>query len=146
MRQSLTFERWYPAIWAGFTLALAFLLDFSLPADSRKELLSATISVGAILAGFLGTAKAILMALPQPLMDKLRNSKYLVELARYLSAALFGSLAISAVGVLGFFTVTTRFDAIYSAVWLGLFTYAGLSFWRVSRIMLIILQTDPKNL
>lgn len=146
MRQSLTFERWYPFIFAGFFAALSWLLEFSLPDDGRKELLSATISVGAILAGFLGTAKAILMALPQVVMTKLRSSTYLDDLAKYLGVALKSCLAVSAFSISGFFPFATNNNLIFSSLWLALFVFAVLSFWRVSNIMLIILKLDPDSL
>ncbi len=63
---SLSFERWYPLIFAVAIGLLAFMLDASLPSNDnyRAGLLSAAISSSAILVGFVATAKSILMALP----------------------------------------------------------------------------------
>jgi len=146
MSQSLHYERFYPLFLATATAFGAWLLGFSLPESATKELLSATISFGAILAGFLGTAKSILMALPQMVSAKLRTSTYMDDLAAYLASALAGSLLISAYSVIGFFDLPSAIKTYYSPLWVGLFVYASLAFWRVSRIMLLLLRIDPDTL
>lgn len=147
MFKSLTFERWMP-VGLGITIfLLALATDFELPGDTKKELLSATISVSAILAGFLGTAKAILMGLPQDgLPKKLRDSGYIGELARYLAEALHANLVLCVVSIGGFLPASGFCPIAFAAFWAGLAALAIASFWRVSRIMLMILQLDPNKL
>lgn len=146
MQRSLSYERIYPFLFAASSAFLAWLCDFALPKDATKELLAATISFGAILAGFIGTAKSILMALPEALLSKLRTSSYMDDLAGYLSTALTGSLVTSALSVAGFFELPEIIQPWYPAAWLGSFVYAGISFWRASRITVLILKIDPSKL
>lgn len=146
MQRSLSFERIYPILFAASSAIAAWLLDLALPTEATKELLAATISFGAILAGFIGTAKSILMALPAALLSKLRTSTYLDDLAGYLSTALTGSLITSAFSVIGFFTLPESIKDFYPALWLGSLMFAGLSFWRASRIMVLLLKIDPSKL
>lgn len=146
MSQSLSYERVYPLIFAMATIIGAWLVDFALPENSTKELLAAVVSFGAILAGFIGTAKSILMALPQTLLAKLRNSTYMDDLSSYMASALEGSLLISAFSVVGFFDLPMDIKSYYPPIWAGLFMYAGMAFWRVSRIMVLLLRLDPEKL
>jgi hypothetical protein len=146
MQRTLSFERIYPILFAASSAIAAWLLDFSLPTEATKELLAATISFGAILAGFIGTAKSILMALPESLLGKLRTSTYLDDLAEYLSTALTGSLITSTLSVVGFFTLSESIKGYYPALWLGSLIFAGISFWRASRIMVLLLKIDPGKL
>ncbi len=146
MQRSLSFERTYPILFAASSAIAAWLLDFALPTEATKELLAATISFGAILAGFIGTAKSILMALPAALLSKLRNSTYMDDLAGYLSSALTGSLITSALSVAGFFSLPELVRNWYPALWLGSLIYAGISFWRASRIIVLLLKIDPSKL
>lgn len=146
MQRSLSFERIYPILFAASSAITAWLLDFALPTDATKELLAATISFGAILAGFIGTAKSILMALPAALLSKLRTSTYMADLAEYLSSALTGSLLVSAISIAGFFKLPEIIQPWYPDIWLGTLVYAGFSFWRASGIIVLLLKTDPSKL
>jgi len=139
---TLTFERTYPFVFFLLTAALAWFYEFDFPTDGKKELLSASISVGAILAGFLGTAKAILMALPSDALTRLRMSRYMDDLVRYLSEALLGCLGVSLVSMIGFFVSATP-HSFYPTLWLAIGVHALVSFWRVGRIMLLLLQSPP---
>lgn len=147
MMGTLTFERWAPLISSALVLLLAYLTDFELPLDGRKEALSATVSVGAIFAGFLGTTKAIMMSLPvNGLPSKLRASGYMEDLAKYMAEALCGSLGICVISVAGFFAIAQSHAELFGAVWAAGATHAVVSFWRVSRIMLLILRIDPEKM
>lgn len=144
---SLSLERSLPAGLGVIAMIASVTLGLALPDDAKREILTATISVGAILAGFLGTTKAILMSLPPSgLPSKLRSSGYMTDLARYLAEALLGAMALCAVSIVGLFPVESLYPVIFCAVWAGLSVYALTGFWRVSRIMLSILQLDPNRL
>jgi hypothetical protein len=144
---TLTDEHWYPAALSVGAIVVALYFDFMLPAARADALLSATISVGAILAGFLGTAKSILMTLPPDgLVAKLRTSGYLEDLARYLAEALAASLLFCLVSVFGFFSLAAAWPGWYGAAWIGFAVYGMLTFWRAGRIMLALLRLDPNTL
>lgn len=144
---TLTFERWYPLAAGVLAFVVALYWDFTLPLQRATDLLSATISVGAILAGFIGTAKSILMTLPpQGLIAKLRASRYLEDLAHYLAEALGSSLLFCVISVIGFFDIALRWPVWFGAIWLATAVYGGLAFWRTGRIMLALLRLDPEKL
>lgn len=143
MRHSLTYERLYPAMFGVALAVVAWLVDFGLPQDSRKELLASAISIGGILAGFLGTAKTILLALPREVQARLRTSGYLDTLMDYLGAAMLGSLTVAVISVFGFFPMATSAPSIYGPIWIGIFVFSVLAFWRVSRVMSLLLRLDP---
>jgi hypothetical protein len=145
MLKSLNQERAYPLIFALAIGAGAWLMGFSFP-DDKKELLAAVVSFGAILAGFIGTAQTILMALPQRVLGKLQNSGYMENLSAYLASALLGSLLISAASIAGFFNLPPIVNSYYPPLWAGIFVYAALTFWRVSRIVVLLLRIDPETL
>lgn len=145
MRHSLTYERWYPTMFGAALAFAAWLLDFSLPDDSKKELLSATITIGGILAGFLGTAKTILLGLPREVQQRLRTSGYLDNLTLYLGEAMLGSLTVAVISVGGFFWIMTKHPVLFASAWIGVFAYSIIAFWRVSKIMLLLLRLDPNK-
>jgi len=141
---SLQIERWTPALLGSVALFASYLLGFSFPDSARKEILAAAISVGSILAGFTGTSKAILMALPPDgVIARVRSSGYIEDLACYMTDALIASLAVCVFSILGYFSLGEVAEAYYAPVWLMLGVLAISSFWRVSKIMLSILRINP---
>lgn len=147
MTGSLSFERWAPVLISAAVFAAALKAGFALPPEGKKEILSAAISVGAIFAGFLGTAKAILMALPSTgLPARLRSSGYMDDLARYMAEALAGSLLLCVVSIAGLFPLEVAAPCLFGGIWASVSAYSVVSFWRVSRIMLSILKLDPDKL
>lgn len=138
---SLTWERWYPWIFGIATSALVWLLDWRLPADNNlPSLLSAAISVAAILVGFMATMKSILMAVPG-LTSGIREADFLDDLASYLAAATSANLALCVLSLSGFFPWATAHAEIFSVMWVGLGVSAVLAFWRVTRIMTVLLRS-----
>lgn len=137
---SLTWERWYPWVFGIATSSLAWLLDWRLPADNNlPSLLSAAISVAAILVGFMATMKSILMAAPG-LTSGLRDADFLGDLASYLTAATSANLAFCVFSLSGFFPWAATNQEIFSVVWLGGGISSILTFWRVTRIMTVLLR------
>ncbi len=140
MRDHILVERYYPFVLGAVALFTAYHFGAVLPTETRKEILAAAISVGAILAGFLGTVKAIMMALPSALLQKLRTSGYMDVLAEYLGHALFGSLGLSVLSVVGLFPVEESYPIHFAAIWFAWSTFAVCAFWRVTGIMLGIFR------
>jgi len=143
---SLWFERGYPWIFGIAAALLAWLLDASLPEDGDKfsALLSASISVSAILVGFLATMKSIVMAVPS-VLDRLRQTEYLTDLANYLSTATAANLVFCVLNIAGFFALLGRYMEIFALAWFGLGVFAFLAFWRVTKIMALVLRWAPPN-
>ena len=139
---SLTFERWYPAIYAVAASVAAWMGGAILPEDSsyRAGLLSAAISASAIFVGFVITAKSILMALPVAtgIRQKLRDSGFEEDLTFYLTQTMFSNLAFCTLNIIGFFPITQQHIYCFSPIWIGLGVFCLATFWRVNRVMTAI--------
>ncbi|CAJ7658821.1 Uncharacterised protein [Burkholderia pseudomallei] len=144
LTMSLRTERWYPYAIAGAVGVAWWQFKLPLPA-AVKEFLSAAISVGAILTGFIATAQAILAALPtDTVVGRLRASGYIEDLINYLACALYGCLIFSAFSIAGFFLIwNEHLPSWYGPVWIAMAVFSALSFHRVSRIFFKILRWAP---
>lgn len=137
---SLTFERWYPWLFGAAVAALAWLLEWRLPGeDALPSLLSAAISVSAILVGFMATMKSILMAVPT-MIAGIKAADFLEDVASYLMVATSGGLVYCVINIAGFFSVATTWPQCFTVVWFGSGVFALLAFWRVMRIMTALLR------
>lgn len=140
---TLTFERGYPWIAGGAAALAAWLLDWRLPGDPALfSLLSAAISVSAILVGFLATMKSILMAMPSVLV-RVREAEYLDDLTSYLAAAIAGNMLFCCLSLSAFFPWAIANGQILAVTWFGLAIFSGLAFWRVTHIMTALLRWTP---
>ena len=137
---SLSFERLYPWLFGLMAAGIWTLCDLELPSSSEKliALLSASISVSAILVGFLATMKSIVMAMPG-VTDRLRQAGYLDLLAKYLLEGTAANLAFCVLNIAGFFTWSANHLSSYSTLWFALGIAGLASFWRVTRIMVLVL-------
>ena len=136
---SLTFERYYPWIFSVAAFLFVWLAEPPMP-KSPSDLMAASISLGAIFAGFLATAQAILMAMPESgLLSQMRNSGYRPIFGRYFAQPVEVCLLVLLLIRLGFLDL--------NAPWLSCFWYAWIfvgiaslsCFWRVTHVMLVIL-------
>lgn len=140
---SLWFERSYPWLFGIAAGILAWLLEAPLPEGEKfSALLSASISVSAILVGFLATMKSIVMAVPL-VVSRLEQADYLSLLANYLSSATGANLFFCVLNIAGFFAFFESHLESFSPVWFGLGVYALLAFWRVTKIMVLVLRWQP---
>ncbi len=140
---SLTFERWYPVIFALAASVLAWILCATLPDNDsyRAGLLSAAISASAIFVGFVATSKSILMAMPSGgIRQQLKDSDFQSDLAEYLNQAMVSNLVFCTVNILGFFPIANQHIYFYSTIWIGLGVFCIASFWRVGQVMTAILR------
>lgn len=140
---SLTFERWYPAIYAVAACVAAWMGGATLPEseNDRAGLLSAAISASAIFVGFVATSKAILMALPVGgIRQQLHDSGFKEDLAGYLNEAMVSNLAFCTLNIIGFFPVAQHYVSLFPPIWIGLGIFCLAAFWRVGRVMTAILR------
>lgn len=144
----LFLERWLPYFIAASGSLLWWCMGITLP--NKEGLLGSSLTIGAILTGFLATAKAILMALDSPVMKRIRNTNYLVDLVSYLGQAIWLSLLFCCVALMGYFINTS--SSIYGLLWdtygfLWIATCLAMivSFIRVTNIMLKILKHPGTN-
>lgn len=139
-------ERTYPFVGAAVSAAMWWHFEPRFPVD-EKEFLAAALSLAAILTGFITTAKAILAALPSDsVMRHLRRSGYLEDLLAYLAHAIYGCLLFSLYCLFGFFlldTIKTPVPRWFAVIWTGLGVFAGLAFFRISRLLFRIIRNNP---
>ena len=141
------FHKWYPTL---ISLALAILttqiptlLDFTYETKDRSAFLSASMSLGAILTGFIATSQAILMTLPEAgLLSRLRSSGYIHDLVNCFAAAMIGATFFVALSLVGFFITTLNSQFYY--IWFFSLSYCALTFFRVSKLMMLILKYGAK--
>jgi O-antigen/teichoic acid export membrane protein len=143
----LLLEKSYPLLLATVSAAAAYYFDITFPKDEWKEFLSAALSLGAILTGFIATAKAILASMPSDsVMGQLRSTGYIYELVSYLKQALHGCLFFSIFCLLGFFLVDKNIlPLLYRTIWVFAAVFSGLAFYRVSNLLFLVIQRDTKK-
>lgn len=142
-------ENYYPFLLACLAALLWWKFSAVFPPD-EKEFLASGLSLGAILTGFITTAKAILVALPSDsIMGRLRQSNYIEDLISYLAHALYSCFAFSIYCLLGFFLlehekiVLTKY---YAVVWIFLGVFSAAAFYRVSNFLFKIIRFNPNNI
>lgn len=134
---NLDWERAYPYL-AGALAALVWWLFTPEFHANKSDVLSASLTIGAILTGFLATSKAILLSLnSMPIMDELKRSGYIKDLVSYLAQAILCSFGYAVVSLVGFFLNGCD---VYWVVWAGVGVIAAFTFIRVVRIQLRILS------
>lgn len=134
---SLFFERAYPYLGLIAAIVLWHYFCPGFPRDV-SNFLSASLTLGSILTGFVATAKAILMSLQgTQVMRDLSNSGYINDLVSYLAQSIFASFAFSVCSLVGYFVHS--YEA-YGYVWVGIGTLSALTFFRVMTLLLKILK------
>lgn len=134
---SLFIERWYPWIFGAAAGVVWYRFGPSLPMDGN--FLSSALTLGSILAGFLATAKAILLGMQgSQIMRDLRRSGYIRDLVAYLRSGIYASFSFSIVSLAGFFNLSG--NAVYGAVWCAMAVLAAAAFYRVVQILLRVLH------
>ena len=137
--KSIYLERAAPYI-LGFASAFIWLkADLSLP--DNNAILSASLTLGAILTGFMATSKAILMTLDSPIMQRLRETDYIGSITSYLGAAIWITFTFCLVTLAGLFVDNK--SVIFGVFWIFLGTTSAGAFIRVTNIMLKIIQHHP---
>ena len=139
--RSLVWERFYPFAWAAIAAVMCWRLGFDF-ADVPVHLLSATVTFGAIVSGFVGTSLAILTSLDTPIMRKIRRTLYVRILRRYLGWALASGIVLSCVNILGMFLHAT--SSWFAMAWWAALTFCIACLYRLARTMLFVFS-DPEN-
>ena len=137
--KSIYLEKIAPYALAVSCTVLWFSLDLRLP--TGDGVLGSSLTLGAILTGFLSTAKAIIMSLDSPIMIRIRGTSYLNDVVSYLGQAIWLSFSFCIISIVGYFVST-------NSTWFGLlWIFFGISsagaFIRVTNIMLKIIKHNP---
>ena len=138
--KSLTAENAYPFALGAASGLLSWCLRFQIE-HNVSQIFVATVTLGAISFGFVGTSLSILTSLDTPIMQRIRATRYRVILKRYLGWALFGGCALSAVGIAGLVWGGAQ-ETQY--VWVATLVFCFCCLWRVARTMLEVFA-DREN-
>lgn len=140
MTLSIFSERFLPIILATLAGFLAFRFQLRMPANEVGSLLSAAISLGAVFAGFLAGAVAILYALPKDGgIKSFINSGYLKEIQQYIQSGIITSIAFCSISLLGFFPIATDNPQAFPAIWIWSGSLSLFSFARIGYILIKLL-------
>jgi hypothetical protein len=136
--KSRIFEQVYPYLFA-FSLGVA--MNYShIAFPCGQDILSATITLGAVFTGFLATLKSVVFSLQGPRMRKFKATSFYPLLLNYLRQAIWASLLFCAVGLVGFYYEPTKPWAWFGSVWVFLGSLTLLTFLRVSNAMMSLLK------
>lgn len=103
-------------------------------------LLASSLTLGAILTGFLATSKTILISLHgSGVMEKLKSSTYIKELISYLAEAIWLSFGFSLLVLLGFF-LSNSSNYFFDVAWIAAGVMSAFAFIRVTNIILKIIR------
>lgn len=141
----LSLEKYGPIVFSVSTTICWLLLCAPFPKDPSNILMS-SISVGAIVTGFLSTTEGILLTInpKSTMVTKLYESGHFKSIVSYLSSTI-------RVGI--FFSITSLFSLMdesiakvlwFQIIWVFLASFLLSSFYRIAEIIIKILKTDPK--
>lgn len=139
-------ERWYPLVLAGIASVACcfacwyFELDL---VNALPKLLSATVSFGAIVFGFVGTSLSILTSLGTPVMRKIRRTHYLKQLRNYLGWAMASGILLSLISIMGIFLSLTA--TWFAAIWCFILVFCIACLYRLANVMLSVFS-HPENM
>lgn len=139
---NLRTEKYYPIACSVVILgALGMLIQYtSFKMPSSENMLSSLASLGGVFAGFIATAKTILLGLRERVRLRLVNSKYILDIRRYFTEALWVSLALCVMSVIGFVPVL-KVTPSYVALLFALLAYSLACLHRIARIAMNLLMS-----
>ena len=143
-------ERCYPlcigVACGGIYLACPASRNYRLP-ESFNGVLGAVIGLAGIAAGFLATAKSIIIALDdRPIIRKLKKTVYYRLIVADLRAAVFYSCCLAVYSTAGLMVdlrdpwTVTRAELF--AVWIAMTVTTILAYWRVMSVYSEILVAE----
>lgn len=137
----LIFEKTYPYIFG--MLAAFFALQFKMSFPTGDGILSASLTIGAILTGFLATSKTLLLTLDTKIMIAIRQTPYGKCLISYMGQAIWLCFIFSVLAMFGYFVSTNTLW--YSTLWVFVGFTAAFSFIRVTSITLRIISKSSET-
>lgn len=102
-----------------------------LPTHHADSYLAAVVTLGGVMAGFMATLKTLLYSMDDKTFERLRTSRYLRDMLRYISDAIWGSLAMCVVALIGFFATSS---VSLHLVLIGITVFALACVARITRI------------
>ncbi|HHA2904272.1 TPA: hypothetical protein ACOD92_000525 [Stenotrophomonas maltophilia] len=111
-----------------------------MPVKSPDSYLSAVISLGGVLTGFMATLKALLYGMSDVTYKRLKDSGYLKDLLSFLREALWGSVSMCVVALLAFYVSGSV--SLHAAV-IGVSAFALGAVARIASITAKLLEQRP---
>ncbi len=136
-------ERSYP--YAAAVTAAVGCYYGGLNFPKGQDVLSASITIGAIFTGFLATSKSLAISIDTPAMNELRKTRFFDLMVQYLREAIYASLLLGAFGIAGFFHDPQSPPRWYGVVWVLLIVSTFLTFIRVTNAFLELIQSRKKG-
>ena len=142
---TVRYEKHWPLFAASLSAAAAIALGWSSPAwfanlDLRM-LLTTSIIFGSICLGFVSTSLAILIALRTSLMERIRQTDYLINFRSYIAQGLFSALAVALCSIVLLAVIDVAPRVFVWTAWCGALIYCAACLIRLARIMLSIFMS-----
>lgn len=122
---------------AFVSVALVYL--FSVPLEGwvniKKDVLQASITIGAIFAGFDSVNKGTFLNLSSPYMEELRNSAYFDSVMKQLHVAFYAAICFILFSFCLLFISGGQYEKILIFVWEVLGFWMLFSFMRIHNII-----------
>lgn len=134
---SLWFERSYPYIVGILACLVAYnQTTIVMPTDSSvcTSLFSASISLSAVLVGFLATMYAVLIG-SSVIVQKIGSLAYVDVVQEYFISGILIGLAFSMLNIFAFFDLKWTEQSLFISLWVMLGSMMFLTFFRVARMM-----------
>tara|TARA_R110001606_G_scaffold8453_2_gene37187 strand:+ start:11470 stop:11880 length:411 start_codon:yes stop_codon:yes gene_type:complete len=133
---TLLIEKYTPYALGAIAVALWLYAGVKFP--EANDVLGSTLTISAILTGFVATSKALLMTLNNETMKSLKTSGYISDLLSYLGQSIYLSFIVCIISIVGYFVDTH--GLAFGAIWIFFTITAGSAFIRVTLITLKILS------
>ena len=144
MFRTHTWERYYPLIVALIAAVSAWFFDVAITED-QQLLLSATITFGAIVSGFVGTSLSILTSLGTPVMRQVRKTSYIKHLRHYLGWGLGSGVILACISIVGLLFGSDDFYwNSFTCFWTFALVFCLACLYRLAMMMLRVFS-DPEN-
>lgn len=137
-------EHWGPRLLGILAGVAAYYLHknnmIAMPVKAPDSYLSAVISLGGVLTGFMATLKALLYGMSDITYKRLKASGYLADLLSFLREALWGSVSMCVIALLAFYVSGSIL--LHAAV-VGVSAFALGAVARIASITAQLLEQRP---
>ncbi len=139
-----TAEKLYPA---GLGIVVGAAVGFAafksgdvkfFPSDA--DILGSSISLAAIFAGFLATAKSMLISIDTPTMQELKKTRFYSLLLDYLASAIWAALILCVFCLAGYFVKDREKLWWFAGLWSALAVFSLATWFRVTQIFLQLMK------
>jgi len=150
MIQKRYIERTYPYLLSGGLFLLMLRYEISPATGKTDGLLTAAISVSAILMGFLGTAKAMLLSFSSSRFAWMKTNPAVWKiLLGYLRSAFRCSVFSCAFSLVILSMDLTKMPDVLKSLllpcWSAVFVMSVLTFYRVVTVFFSLLESESKD-